>query len=96
MPSVPVPSRPNCGWPANPADDPRTTALVESVPVGRMGEPRDIANAVAFFMDERSSFVTGQILYVCGGITRRPRRRLARFRVGREPLRFAETPVTAP
>ena len=54
---------------ANPPDDPRTTALVESVPVGRMGKPGDIANAVAFFMDERSSFVTGQILYVCGGIT---------------------------
>ena len=54
---------------ANPADDPRTTAIVDSVPVGRMGEPEDVANAVAFFMDERASFVTGQILYVCGGIT---------------------------
>jgi 3-oxoacyl-[acyl-carrier protein] reductase len=54
---------------ANPPDDPRTKAMVDSVPVGRMGQPADIANAVGFFMDERSSFVSGQILYVCGGIT---------------------------
>lgn len=54
---------------ANPPDDPRTTAIIESMPVGRLGEPKDIANAVAFFMDERSSFVSGQILYVCGGLT---------------------------
>ena len=34
--------------------------------VGRPGEPEDIANAVAFFADPRSSFVTGQVLYVAG------------------------------
>ena len=54
---------------ANPPDDPRTKEIMNGVPVGRLGEPDDIANAVAFFMDERSSFVSGQILYVCGGIT---------------------------
>jgi 3-oxoacyl-[acyl-carrier protein] reductase len=37
------------------------------VPLGRVGEPADIAHAVAFFVDERSSYVTGQILYVAGG-----------------------------
>ncbi len=54
---------------ANPPDSPRTRAIIEGVPVKRMGEPEDVAHAAAFFMDERTGFVTGQILYVCGGIT---------------------------
>jgi 3-oxoacyl-[acyl-carrier protein] reductase len=37
------------------------------VPLGRVGTPEDIAHAVAFFVDERSSYVTGQVLYVAGG-----------------------------
>jgi 3-oxoacyl-[acyl-carrier protein] reductase len=40
---------------------------VASIPVGRSGKPADIANAVAFFADERSSFVNGQVIYVAGG-----------------------------
>ena len=35
--------------------------------VGRAGIPEDIANAVGFFADVRSAFVTGQVLYVAGG-----------------------------
>ncbi|MDN7243140.1 3-oxoacyl-ACP reductase FabG [Planococcus sp. N028] len=42
-------------------------ASVAQIPVGRSGKPEDIANAVAFFADERSSFVSGQVLYVAGG-----------------------------
>ncbi|MGH2319047.1 3-oxoacyl-ACP reductase FabG [Planococcus sp. SE5232] len=42
-------------------------ASVSAIPVGRSGKPEDIANAVAFFADERSSFVSGQVLYVAGG-----------------------------
>ena len=42
-------------------------ANVAGIPVGRSGKPEDIANAVAFFADERSSFVSGQVLYVAGG-----------------------------
>ncbi|WRP04706.1 3-oxoacyl-ACP reductase FabG [Rossellomorea aquimaris] len=42
-------------------------ASLQGIPVGRSGQPEDIANAVAFFADERSSFVNGQILYVAGG-----------------------------
>jgi 3-oxoacyl-[acyl-carrier protein] reductase len=41
--------------------------LQKSVPVQRIGTAEDIANAVAFFLDPRSSYVTGQTLYVCGG-----------------------------
>jgi NAD(P)-dependent dehydrogenase (short-subunit alcohol dehydrogenase family) len=54
---------------ANPPDEPRTQAIIDSIPVKRLGEPDDIANAVGFFMSEKASFVTGQILYVCGGTT---------------------------
>lgn len=42
-------------------------ASVAAIPVGRSGKPEDIANAVAFFADEQSSFVSGQVLYVAGG-----------------------------
>ena len=54
---------------ANPHNDPRTRAIIEAVPVRRMGEPEDIANAASFLLDARSGFVTGQVLYVCGGMT---------------------------
>ncbi|SDY61760.1 NAD(P)-dependent dehydrogenase, short-chain alcohol dehydrogenase family [Modestobacter sp. DSM 44400] len=54
---------------ANPPDDPRTRAIVESVPVKRIGTPEDVAHAAGFFLDERAGFVTGQVLYVCGGLT---------------------------
>jgi len=54
---------------ANPPDSPRTQAIVASVPVKRVGTPEDIAHAVSYFLDARSGFVTGQVLYVCGGMT---------------------------
>ncbi|SPK74365.1 3-oxoacyl-[acyl-carrier-protein] reductase FabG (plasmid) [Cupriavidus taiwanensis] len=41
--------------------------LQKSVPVQRIGTADDIANAVSFFLDPHSSYVTGQTLYVCGG-----------------------------
>lgn len=42
-------------------------ASVKEIPVNRSGKPADIANAVAFFADEQSSFVNGQVIYVAGG-----------------------------
>ena len=42
-------------------------ALAASIPVQRLGEPADVAQAVRFFADPANSFVTGQVLYVCGG-----------------------------
>ncbi len=53
----------------NPPDSPKTKAIVGGVPVKRLGTPEDIAHAVAYFMDSRAGFVTGQVLYVCGGMT---------------------------
>ena len=42
-------------------------ASAAATPVRRVGQPEDIANAIAFFASEAASFVTGQILYVDGG-----------------------------
>jgi 3-oxoacyl-[acyl-carrier protein] reductase len=43
--------------------------IAAGVPVRRMGQPDDIANAVAFFANESAGFITGQTLYVSGGLT---------------------------
>ena len=56
-------------WDNNPPDAPKTKAITDAIPVGRMGEPEDVANAVSFFCDARAGFVTGQTLFVCGGVT---------------------------
>lgn len=53
----------------NPPGDPKTIAILNSVPVKRMGTPKDIGNAASFFLKDESGFITGQTLYVCGGIT---------------------------
>lgn len=45
----------------------RESRLAASIPVGRIGEPEDIARAVSFFVQPEASFITGQVLYVCGG-----------------------------
>ena len=42
-------------------------AVAKATPVARVGQPEDIANAVSFFCDERSGYVSGQVLYVAGG-----------------------------
>ena len=41
--------------------------VVEAIPVGRAGQPEDIAAAVSFFAREDASFTSGQVLYVAGG-----------------------------
>ncbi|MCA6092688.1 3-oxoacyl-ACP reductase FabG [Streptomyces sp. SCA3-4] len=43
------------------------TAAASQIPVQRVGEPEDIAHAVAFFTGEQAGFVSGQVLYVAGG-----------------------------
>lgn len=50
-----------------PAGSERETALASAIPMKRLGRPEDVANAVLFFASAESSFVTGQVLYVCGG-----------------------------
>lgn len=53
----------------NPPGDPRTQAIIDGVPVKRLGTPEDIAAAVGFLASDQAGFVTGQVLYVCGGMT---------------------------
>ncbi|UFJ43021.1 beta-ketoacyl-ACP reductase [Brevibacillus humidisoli] len=43
-------------------------AAAQRSPLGRTGKPLDIANAVLFLVSEESSFITGQVLYVRGGV----------------------------
>ncbi len=50
-----------------PAGSEREAAIAKSIPVGRLGRSDDVARAVLFFADPENSFVTGQLLYVCGG-----------------------------
>ena len=41
--------------------------LVATIPVGRIGGPEEVASAVAFFAADEAWYMTGQLLYVCGG-----------------------------
>jgi len=50
-----------------PAGSEREQKLAASIPVKRVGEPADVTRAVSFFVDPDGGFVTGQVLYVCGG-----------------------------
>jgi len=44
-------------------------ALKRAVPFGRIGEPHEIAAAVAFLASDDAAFITGQTLSVSGGLT---------------------------
>jgi 3-oxoacyl-[acyl-carrier protein] reductase len=50
-------------------DDAARAAIAGVLPLGRMGAPEDIANAVAFLVSDEASWVTGQTLFVDGGYT---------------------------
>lgn len=43
--------------------------VLERIPLGRIAEPQDVAGAAVFFAAPAASFVTGQVLYLDGGIT---------------------------
>jgi 2-hydroxycyclohexanecarboxyl-CoA dehydrogenase len=45
------------------------TSLERAVPMRRLGEPEDVAAAVAFLAGERAGYITGQTLSVSGGLT---------------------------
>ncbi len=42
-------------------------AILETLPMGRIGKTEDIAKSVMYFVDAENDFVTGQTLFVCGG-----------------------------
>jgi 3-oxoacyl-[acyl-carrier protein] reductase len=66
---APGPIATSAFWENNPPNSSRAKEIMENIPMKRMGNPDDIAHATSYFMDERSGFVTGQVLYVCGGLT---------------------------
>jgi 3-oxoacyl-[acyl-carrier protein] reductase len=47
----------------------RQSQRARAVPLQRVGEPTDIANVVAFLASDQSAYVSGQVIYVDGGIT---------------------------
>ena len=53
----------------NPPGAPATQRILETVPVRRLGLPEEVAHHVASMLDVRAGFTTGQVLYVCGGMT---------------------------
>lgn len=44
-------------------------ALLPSIPMGRIGQPEDIASAIVFFASEQAGYITGQLLHAGGGQT---------------------------
>jgi NAD(P)-dependent dehydrogenase (short-subunit alcohol dehydrogenase family) len=54
---------------ANPPGAPATQRILDSVPLGRIGQPEEVAHIAASLLDQRAGFTTGQTVYVCGGMT---------------------------
>ncbi|MBH1973865.1 MAG: SDR family oxidoreductase [Rhodobacteraceae bacterium] len=54
-------------WGIIPQGSEREADLARRIPVGRLGQVRDVSNAFLYFCDPENGFVTGQTLYVCGG-----------------------------
>ena len=49
-------------------DEPQRQELLQHIPVGYLGSPRDVAEAVAFLASEEARYITGQVLTVDGGM----------------------------
>ncbi len=45
-----------------------TAAMLQNTPLGRLGEPTDVAGAVRFLCSDEASFITGEVLLVDGGM----------------------------
>jgi glucose 1-dehydrogenase len=55
---------------ANWSNDPATRRAVEShIPMGRSGTPEEMASVFAFLASDDASYITGQTIYACGGLT---------------------------
>jgi 3-oxoacyl-[acyl-carrier protein] reductase len=48
--------------------DEATGAMLENTPLGRLGDPEDVARAVRFLCSDAASFITGEVLLVDGGL----------------------------
>ena len=64
---APGPIQTDMFWDVIPEGSDKEKQVAAGLPVKRIGRPDDVARAVMFFADPLNSFVTGQVLYVCGG-----------------------------
>ncbi|HYG44732.1 MAG TPA: SDR family oxidoreductase [Bordetella sp.] len=53
----------------NPMSAQQRQELEQRIPLRRLGQPEDIAGTIAFFLSGDARFVTGQVLYACGGLS---------------------------
>jgi len=53
----------------NPMTPEQRAALEGRIPLRRLGEPEDISGPIAFFLSNDARFITGQVLYACGGLS---------------------------
>jgi NAD(P)-dependent dehydrogenase (short-subunit alcohol dehydrogenase family) len=53
----------------NPMSPEKREEFAARIPLKRVGTPREIAGAITYFLSDDASFVTGQVLYVCGGLS---------------------------
>jgi NAD(P)-dependent dehydrogenase (short-subunit alcohol dehydrogenase family) len=51
------------------ADPERSKKLLSDIPLGRFGEPEEIANTIIFLLSDAASFITGQVICADGGFT---------------------------
>jgi 3-oxoacyl-[acyl-carrier protein] reductase len=53
----------------NPMSPEKREEFAARIPLKRVGTPGEIAGAITYFLSDDASFVTGQVLYVCGGLS---------------------------
>lgn len=51
----------------NPVGTPERDKLMDRIPMHRLGQPREVASAIAYFLSDDAAYTTGQTLYICGG-----------------------------
>jgi NAD(P)-dependent dehydrogenase (short-subunit alcohol dehydrogenase family) len=53
----------------HPHGSPERRKIAGAIPMDRVGTPKEVAAACAYFLSEDAAYTTGQVLYVCGGLS---------------------------